>query len=207
MLEGDLSKLKRGLQRLPTATFKNAQEAFRQSGREFQRKMTLERFRPYSSWKNNTDQMQSRSGFLRKSLGYSVTGSRLGDLELRVYSAGIRYANLQEYGGTITPKNGRYLALPIGKALDRRGIPKKRGPREYPDGFFFTSKRGNLLFGIRVGKGKKKEIQPLYLLRDSVKIPPRFGFRKTWNELGRNRYLRVRSAFRAGVREAFGGPI
>lgn len=207
MLEGDLSKLKRGLEHLPAATFKNAQKAFRQSGQEFQRKMTLERFRPYSGWKNNTDQLQSRTGFLKKSIGYSVTGSSLGELELRVYSAGIKYANLQEYGGTITPKNGRYLALPIGKALGPRGIPKKRGPREYPDGFFFTSKRGNLLFGVRVGKGKRKKIEPLYWLRESVKIPPRFGFRKTWNELGKNRYLRVRSAFRAGVREAFGGPI
>jgi hypothetical protein len=207
MLEGDLKKMKRGLERVPQATFRAVERAFQQSGQEFQRQVTLNRFRPFTENRNTTSIMQSRTGFLKKSIGYKVSGSSFSDLELRVFSAGIKYANLQEYGGTIRPVNRKYLAIPIAGALGRRGIPKKSSPLDYPNGFFFKSSRGNLLFGQMVGKGKRKKLELLYSLRKSVKIPPRFGFRKTWTELGGNRIKRIRAAFQDGMRQAFGGSI
>lgn len=207
MLEGDLGKLKRGLERIPRTTFRAVEKAFQQSGQQFQRQMVLTRFREYAGNRNTGSILQSRTSFLKKSIGYKVTGTNFSDLELRVFSAGLKYANLQEYGGTVLPVKGKYLALPIGAALGRRGIPKKAGPRDYPEGFFFTSKRGNLLFGRTIKKRKKKEIELLYSLRTSVYIPPRLGFRKTWNDLGQSRIRRIRAGFQRGLREAFGGPI
>lgn len=207
MLEGDLSKLKQGLARVPQTTFRAVEKAFQQSGQQFQRTMTLERFRPFESNYNRGDILQSRTGFLKKSIGYSVTGETLGTLELRVFSAGMKYANIQEYGGVVRPKNAKYLALPIGNALGPRGVARKSGPRAYPDGFFFTSKKGNLIFAVKTGSKKKRRIEPLYLLRKSVTIPPRFGFRKTWTKLGPDRIQRVRAGFQTGLRQAFGGSI
>lgn len=204
-LEGNLDKFKRALKRVPGLVFAEAKKALQQSGQEFQREMKLTRFRRYTSWKNDKDILQSRTGLLNKSFNYEVQGGSIADLQVRVYSAGTSYANLQEYGGEIKPRNGKYLALPIGKALGPRGIPRKKGPREYPDGFFFTSKRGNLLFGVRSGRGKRKRIEPLYLLRTSVYVPPRLGFSSTWDRLGPNRVLRVGNAVKRGFNRAFEG--
>jgi len=222
MLEGDLGKLKRGLERIPRTTFRAVEKAFQQSGQQFQRQMVLTRFRPYTSWKNTSDQMQSRSSFLKKSIGYKVTGTTFSDLELRVFSAGLKYANLQEYGGTVRPVNSKYLAIPLPAALDKRGTPLKKSPRDYPDAFLLMTgnvkSRGVQLYIARIKekappkRKSKKAPQPdklefLYLLRRSVKIPPRLGFRKTWNGLGQSRIRRIRAGFQRGLREAFGGPI
>jgi hypothetical protein len=80
---------------------------------------------------------------------------------ISVYSPGMGRAF---HDVTLRPGEGKqYLTIPIdGEAYGNR-INKGDGPR-FPGGFFFTSKKGNLLYGLREGEG----IRPLYLLKKEV---------------------------------------
>ena len=76
--------------------------------------------------------LRSRTGQLVRSIRGEVTEA--GDLlELRL-SAGrdrqLRYAAMQEYGGTIRPKRARWLTIPVGAALTPAGVPRYASARE-----------------------------------------------------------------------------
>jgi len=117
-----------------------------------------------------------RSGALVKAIRDSVqvSGDKLDDIEGRI-GASLIYARIQEYGGTIAPVATKYLAIPLPSAMDNRGIPLKKSPREWDNTFVAKSKAGNLLiFQKRVGK-----IIPLYVLKSKVTIPPRLGLGDT----------------------------
>ena len=73
--------------------------------------------------------------------------------------------------GAVIRKKGKMLAIPLPDALDSRGRPLKRGPRAWRDTFVARSKKGNLLIFQKRGR----EIVPLYVLKDQVKIPRRLG--------------------------------
>lgn len=206
--EANTPKLVQAFARASALMAKGAEQALKQSGQEFQREMTLRRFQSYRLvGPRPDDRLNSRSGMLKKSIGYRTSGSTLGDLSISVFSSGLAYSNLQEYGGTITPKKGKYLAIPLRPALAANGVSRRGGPRAYPDGFFFTSKKGNLLFGITKGKGKNAQIVPLFLLKDRVTVPPRLGFRKTWISLADQRLARIKAGMQAGLARAFGGVV
>lgn len=68
---------------------------------------------------------------------------------------------------TITPRRGKFLAIPIGENLTGAGVARFTSPRQVPDGFFVSSK-GRLLFGIR--HGKKGKFRPYFTLVKSVDI-------------------------------------
>ena len=82
--------------------------------------------------------------------------------------------NVHEAGAIIT-KRSKLLAIPLPAALDSRGIPLKRKPRDWPNTFAATSKRGNLLVFQRRGR----RIVPLYVLKERTRLPPRLGMRHT----------------------------
>lgn len=150
---------------------------FRDAGAQHTRAMT-KRFRPYGSG----DPIQTRSGALRRSFGFEAR-----DLQLRLFSAGLPYARIQEYGGVVRPKTKRFLTIPLPDALTGAGVLKggaKLVPRgrkyETADGvptFIFRSKRGNLLIGSRAKNGATKL---LYTLKPSVTLKPRLGFRSVF---------------------------
>jgi len=74
---------------------------------------------------------------------------------------------LTEETKTITPKN-KYLAIPIMDNLtDDAGVARFRSPLQVPGGFFFTSKKGNLLFGV---KGDDGGVKPLFAMKESVTV-------------------------------------
>ena len=94
----------------------------------------------------------------------------------------LEYAALHEYGGTITPKNGQYLAIPLGAAKTKRGVGRG-GPRDYGDDLIvIRSKRGNLLL-VRRPMGKAVGIEPLFVLVKSVKIKARPSLRPAVNRV------------------------
>ena len=67
-----------------------------------------------------------RTGAAAKSWAYAIAQS--GDVIVgTVYSAGVPYADMSE-AKTITPKRAKWLAIPVGPALTRNGVPR------YPDG-------------------------------------------------------------------------
>lgn len=69
-----------------------------------------------------------RSGALRSGMRHR----KLGVGRWRV-SNNLPYAQAHEDGATITPKRGKYLAIPVGKALTPAGVARYKSPRQVPD--------------------------------------------------------------------------
>ena len=129
--------------------------------------------------------VSSRSGNLLDSLreGIRVTGTTF-DVQCSI--GGVEYLKIQEYGGTLTPSSGQYLAIPLEAALNSDGTPIKANPRDWDKTFVQMSKAGNLLVFRRNGAG----ITPLYALKATVTVPARLGARKVAAE--QMPYLRQR---------------
>lgn len=197
--------------------------------------------------------LQVRSGFLRRSINWSVLNKfNLAGMELRVFTSGVPYAVIQEYGGTITPKNGKYLTIPLPDALTPSGVPKypsaaalrgygsdskyrKAGKRRRrmrapssqdelyivmrPNGrtFVLNARKGfgaGVPFNTRTLRGrlqkarsqlralKREKLLFLYKLERKVTIPPRFGFRRTWDEGAEKRTTIIRDSVDRAIKEA-----
>lgn len=48
-------------------------------------------------------------------------------------TSSVPYGAAHEFGATITPKKGKYLSIPVGKALTASGVPRYASPRQVPD--------------------------------------------------------------------------
>ena len=93
-------------------------------------------------------------------------------------------AHAHEYGATIRPKKGKYLAIPLTKEAQAAG-----SPRAFSDLYFVNAKDGKVLM-VRDKKkrGGKTESEAMYLLVKSVTLPERSfiraGFDAQQKELG-----------------------
>ncbi len=83
--------------------------------------------------------------------------------------------SVHEEGATITAKRAQFLTITMPAARNGRGIPIFPRARDWPNTFVQKSKRGNLLIFQKRGAS----IVPLYLLKRSVKLPPRLGAQDT----------------------------
>lgn len=119
--------------------------------------------------------LSKRSGKLTQSIIDSVriTGSTLDSIQ--GYISADFPAQVHEFGATITPKKAKYLTVPLPAALNSNGTPKKRSAREWENTFVAKSKAGNLIIFQKRGSS----IEPLYVLKSSVRIPARLGMGKT----------------------------
>ena len=214
----DFGRIARVLERLPGELRRTMRVAAKQSGIEMQAAM-FERFTGYSNPRTSEDKLQSRNaGGLRGATNYVLSGD-FGSpepLSLRVFVAGKNYANIQEFGGEVTPKRGRYLTIPIADNLTPAGrvrYPSAADLRDRYPGltYFVKSKKGSLLLfakgkpGARVPEGKKPKPQLLFVLVTKAKIPPRLGFRSTWKGLNASRIRRISAAFGEAVQAARAG--
>lgn len=120
-----------------------------------------------------------RTGAFRRSFDVVDHGTSIDTL--RFVTGAVRnvppYADIHEYGGVITPKKGKFLAIPLEAAKTVRADVGRGGPRDFEDTFIFTSKAGNKIIAQRSGDG----LTPLFVLKESVKIPPRLGFFHAWD--------------------------
>lgn len=117
--------------------------------------------------------LSRRSGGLLASLSddrVKVGGGDASEVSVSYTLSGI--AAVHERGAIITAKKAKYLTIPLPAALNSQGVPLRRGARDWSNTFILRSKRGNLLIVLKQG-GK---ITPLYVLKKSVKIPPRLNF-------------------------------
>ena len=131
------------------------------------------------AWPGGTtaNTLSKRSGDLTTAIINSVTvaGTTMKTIEGTIGAPGIIYARIQEEGGTIKAKSGKFLCIPLPSALDGNGLPLKSSPRDWPNTFCARSRAGNLIIFQRRGTS----IVPMYVLRESVTIPPRLGMKKT----------------------------
>jgi phage gpG-like protein len=85
------------------------------------------------------------------------------------------YARIQELGGTITPKNAKSLTIPLDAVLTANGVARYTAREVIADptiaGFARVFTRNGVIFGS-TGKGADAEWTPLFVLKQSVTIPP-----------------------------------
>lgn len=123
----------------------------------------------------------ARSGRLRNSTSMQVTQDADG-VTLRV-SVGrgddVRYAAIQEYGGTIRPKRGRFLAIPVGPAVTPAGVTRGgwESPRTAPAKLRFVPIRGGRMARLVIDRRNRSETA--YLLVRSVTIRAKHFMRDT----------------------------
>lgn len=108
------------------------------------------------------------TGTLARSFGWSLGMDR----KSVVIGNPMKYAALQNFGGTVTPKSAKFLAIPIAK------MPKSAKPRDFKNTFFAKSRAGNLILFENLGtkgrgKNKTANIRPLFVMKTSVTIKPR----------------------------------
>lgn len=88
----------------------------------------------------------------------------------------VKYASIQDVGGTIRPKGHPYLAIPLKGIKDR--------PKDHPNAFVIESKKGNVLLVEQVfskvrgknnpgwrGSGYKTGLRALFVLKTEVTLP------------------------------------
>ena len=197
--EIDTEKVEKALGKLGgPKTAKIMRTALNSIGFEHSNWMKQRRFVPYSG-RSPRNRLQVRSGRLRNSISHKLKGNTLRDLAVRMF-VGSAYGHIHETGGDIKPKRGRFLTIPTKYALTKSGSLSGRFRiRKTADGyetdagrtFLFKSKGGNLLIGVinrrtgkalSTGRGGGKELRAIYILRRSVHISPRLGFKAEFNK-------------------------
>lgn len=147
---------------------------------------------------NASDRLQKRSGKGIQSIMRSrlvMEGPTLNDI---MASMDTGTMTIHETGGTIAARNVRFLTIPLPAALDRRGLPKKRSARDWPNTFVRRSRAGNLIIFQRTRTG----LVPLYLLKPSVRIPARLGMARTVEQ----EIPRLERGIIAALERALGAP-
>lgn len=157
-------------------------------GRHFERSRFGVNTPPYRR-NPSSKRLRSRTSALRRSYRSRVVKAQGGgkplDLTLRATvgnSRTAKYARLQEYGGTINAKAGGWLTIPLKAnytAAGRVRFASAAALRTRKDvkTFLRKSKAGNLII-FRAFKDEGRDPVPLFILKKSVKVPPRLNFRK-----------------------------
>lgn len=152
------------------------------------------------------ERLKVRTGALRRSpasrieildrwpqLTVSAGGARGGRGELR-------YAALQEFGGTVRPVKGRFLAIPVGPALTAAGVPRYASPRDVPGLAYVQSRKGQPLLVMAQNAGK---VGKSGRAGGSAKGGTLAG--SVWYILRRSVTIRGKFFVRDGVADAFTG--
>lgn len=112
--------------------------------------------------------LHARSGDLRNTMNaMPVERTAHGLQGGMIAGQGLPYAQIQENGGVITPKNGMYLTIPLDEALTPSGVAKFSA-REAEAAGYKTFVRGKVIFGVKDGI-----LYPLFALVTQVILPAR----------------------------------
>lgn len=160
------------LGRLPESTFFHAKNVFREA--VLASDATVKR-------RFESQIIKARTGALRRSLRTSITGTKLSSLKASFFSAAnvggtaVKYAPLQEYGGTVRAIDkyrnvlgGPYLNIPTSANRTPAGVMRKSARMLFNEGAYIQkSSAGN--WGVFLGS------QMMMVLRKQVTIPARLG--------------------------------
>ena len=141
--------------------------------------------------------LSRRTGALARSVKHTLTKLPQGFRLTLSVGANAPYAIVHEEGRTITPKKAKYLAIPLAAAKTSAGVARLASPRLDPTLKFIMSRSGKKLLVRMPGTGKRARIVPHYVLKDSVQIPPRLGFKREARAVLRETLMRLRARTRA----------
>lgn len=135
-----------------------------------------------------------RTGTLKRSITYQVA---VDGYSARV-GTNVVYARAHEFGAVIKPKNAKFLTIPIGQYRVQSRTARIRSARQVKDLVYIPRKNGEFggMLGRPKGRGKARSIEPLFLLRKRVTIPPRPFLRPALYDNG----PRIAAALGEGIR-------
>tara|TARA_R110002110_G_scaffold1085_3_gene4435 strand:+ start:870 stop:1586 length:717 start_codon:yes stop_codon:yes gene_type:complete len=226
-------KVQAALAKSPLVFSQWMETAFNEHGAEFKKDM-VDRISAKWGTGNPGGQLSVRSGKLRRSLRYSTSkrkGAEIRSLKLLVRIGGGpvgKYIYMQEHGGVIKPKNGKYLTVPLPDNLTAAARPRYPSAKKLmlagrtylkvkPVGGGLrglinrraaSKGKRNLDGAVVTLKRKNKALEKdLWVLRRSVKVPARLEFHRTWNQRKRRRNLtrRLDGAIDKAVAHILGG--
>lgn len=113
---------------------------------------------------NGGNQPLRDHGLLQASISATVTQE---GIELAANSPG---APLHQYGGTIKPKAGRFLAIPVTAEAKRVGAPRKN---RFPRFLFFVAAHSATNTGLLCERGSDGKLIVQYVLKTSVTVAAR----------------------------------
>lgn len=150
----------------------------------------------------------TRTGRLYGSLQKEIRrDGRVGGLRMRMFSAGVPYADIQERGGIVRPRPPRkFLAIPTDDNLTASGVARiAMNPRDYDPGrkktFVLRLKSSGRLYIVeRMVDGS---IKFLWRLVSQVRIRGRLGWFDTW----RNSQILMGALIRQGVKRALDAAV
>jgi len=124
-------------------------------------------------------ELHRRTGELMRSIHTQVSGNTLAELSGSVFSKGVKYAAIQETGGTVRAKRayrgvqgGPYLNIPLSGNKTAAGVTRKTARQVFQEGGnIIRSRRGNYIVMSSNGV-------PMFVLKKQVDIPARLGMRK-----------------------------
>ena len=132
---------------------------------------------------NATTRLNVRTGRLRASIRSRILGKGK-NVAVSVSAGGgrgskeVKYARIQEEGGTVVPRNGQWLSIPVGDNLTAAGVARIPSPRMVSGLYFVPGRSGNLLAFAPGGRlmfvlVKSVRITAKHYLRDGVKAAAR----------------------------------
>lgn len=145
--------------KMPAAVIQGVTEGMRELGIELSRGMIAA--------------IPHRTGAARKSIGFELRASGLiPDLAVGAILAPPPYMRMLDKGGTIKPRNARYLTIPFKAARTPSSAFARFTARQVissPEsaGYTGTFIRNGIIFGVK-GEGDSRTIEPLFKLVDQV---------------------------------------
>lgn len=124
----------------------------------------------------------SQEGTLRRSV-VAVHPKQLGALGVARYGTNIAYGRFLEFGGLITPKTAKTLAIPANGSA-RRAVARGRSPREVMSGMGKLTRIPLRSGGWMIGKaaqrgGRLLQSMPIFVLKWRVYVSARPWIRRT----------------------------
>lgn len=154
------------------------------------------------------DHLNVRTGALRDSLtkpgAIEVEHDALGYKAAVGFRKGVvdAYAPIQEYGGTVRPKNARVLTIPLPENLTAAGVARVASPRDVEGGFWRQGAQHPVFWGpgpTSGGLSGKWDAVPLFVGVPSVTIPERKPLRSALEENNAEIFARFQSEVAAAL--------
>lgn len=103
----------------------------------------------------------------------SVTAEPEGSDAVTVGPRNVVYAAIHEFGGTIRPRNAKYLAIPLSPKAKKAGSPKNYPGELQPMRLAGLQDRLFLVDVDRMQRARRSELSLAYILLRSVQMPAR----------------------------------
>ena len=199
--ERSLKRLQARFRTAPVRVYGAIRESVKKDASDWKREMVKR-----TKGGTRADGLGRRTGDLARSISARTTGTspNINSITMRLVSAGVPYAPIHEFGGTIKPRRAKNLTIPLDDNLTAGGdvrYPSARalfGQNSSSQNAFVMRVNGKAFIVLK--RRGESDLKFLWLLVKSVKIPARLGFHSTWKKQAPKRRRRMRKALALALR-------